>query len=562
MTQSSRMLRQTLLRVAAATLIAACAVPSRGAAQATWPPGFVDEPYVNATFTNPTAMAMLPGGRLLVAEKAGNLWVVSDTVKTLMWSHTREINTYGDRGLIGLTVDPNYAQNHYVYLLYVVSPDSSGGAAYTLSTFGRLTRYTVSATDSNALDESSRKVLIGATWTTGFPQASETHTVDDLEWGADGTLLVSCGESSHPNFTDAGNSDAAEFGPGRIDLEQNVGAFRALDLGSLSGKIIRIDPATGLGLSSNPYWTGDASANRSRVWLYGFRNPFRFSVKPGTGAADPALGQPGTLYIGDVGWNTFEEIDVAPAGGIDYGWPCFEGFIGNNSYQLSTPVAHGCDTFGTPDNPMWPTRPIIEINHSDGSESTPQGPTGATLIGGAFYEGARYPQAFLNGYFFGDYSYDWIKVAYTDPSDHLLSVADFGSGTNGPVDFLRDPATGDIVYLAIYTGQVRRIRYAASVGVGPGVIPELSLSSPWPNPSTGAVSLALELPAPARIEWSIVDAAGRTVWRAPEREAPAGHVPLLWGGVSAAGFSARPGIYLARVSVDGRTTSRRFALIR
>jgi glucose/arabinose dehydrogenase len=562
MTNLWKRFRPMSAHAASAVLFASCVAPASAIAQATWPPGFVDEPYVNATFTNPTAMALLPDGRLLVAEKAGNLWVVRDSAKTLMWSHTHEINTFGDRGLIGLTVDPNYAQNHYVYLLYVVSPDSSGDPTYSQGTFGRLTRYTVSASDSNTIDESTRKVLIGATWTTGFPQASMTHTVDDLQWGADGTLLVSCGESAHPDFTDAGNSDALEFGPGRIDPEQNVGAFRALDLGSLSGKIIRIDPETGLGLDSNPYWTGDAADNRSRIWLYGLRNPFRFCVKPGTGAADPALGQPGTLYVADVGWNTFEEIDVAQSGGIDYGWPCFEGFIGNNSYQLSTPPAHGCDTFGTPDNPVWPTRPIIEINHSDGSVSTPPGPTGATIIGGTFYQGSGYPQAYANAYFFGDYSYDWIKIAYTDASDRLLNVADFGSGTSGPVYFLRDSSTGDIVYLAIYTGEVRRIRYAAAVSATPNVSATLALSSPWPNPSSGAVSLSLELPAPSRIEWSVVDASGRTIWRAPAREAPAGHVPLMWSGVSASGFNARPGIYFASVSVDGRPMSRRFALIR
>jgi len=91
-------------------------------------------------------------------------------------------------------------------------------------------------------------------------------------------------------------------------------ACRNLD--SLSGKILRVDPITGKGLSDNPFYNGDADSNRSKVYDYGLRNPFRFAFQPGTG----------TLFIGDVGWNTWEEINRGR--GQDFGWPYYEGGSG------------------------------------------------------------------------------------------------------------------------------------------------------------------------------------------------------------------------------------------
>src|SRR4030095_15289535 len=90
-------------------------------------------------------------------------------------------------------------------------------------------------------------------------------------------------------------------GPSRTDPNEDIGAFRAQDLNSLDGKILRVDPATGLALPTNPFYDGNPSSNRSRVWEYGLRNPFRITRRPGTGSTNPFLGGPRPLLLRGVG---------------------------------------------------------------------------------------------------------------------------------------------------------------------------------------------------------------------------------------------------------------------
>ncbi len=85
---------------------------------------------------------------------------------------------------------------------------------------------------------------------------------------------------------------------------------------TLDGSIIRVNPDTGDAMPDNPA-AGDANANRRRIVAYGFRNPFRFTFRPGTSE----------LWIGDVGWNTWEEVNRDPDTTTvrNFGWPCYEG---------------------------------------------------------------------------------------------------------------------------------------------------------------------------------------------------------------------------------------------
>ena len=113
---------------------------------------------------------------------------------------------------------------------------------------------------------------------------------------------------------------------GIIRPKENVGAFRRRSIDSLSGKILRLDPTTGDGVPSNPYYDlASPRAPRSRVWTLGLRNPFRMTLLPGTGSHDPAAGNPGILYIGNVGFDTWEELEVASGPRLNFGWPIYEG---------------------------------------------------------------------------------------------------------------------------------------------------------------------------------------------------------------------------------------------
>src|SRR5262249_19638564 len=197
----------------------------------------------------------------------------------------------------------------------------------------------------------------------------------------------------------------------------DIGAFRSQYPRSLAGKILRINPATGGGYPSNPFYDGDPQSNQSKVWTYGHRNPWRDCIRPRTGSLDPADGRPGTLYVGDVGWNNWEELDVARTGGLNFGWPCLEGPVTEPSYAQVTPAHHGCDTWGTPGNPSYPTAPVVTYHHSQPALGTPPGFTGYCVIGGLFYTGALYPSEYRNRYVIADYGGSWIRFMTFDEND-------------------------------------------------------------------------------------------------------------------------------------------------
>ncbi len=464
----------------------ACAAAAPSAAVPVVPANFaVEDAAPGAGLTVPTAIAFLPDGRFFVTEKRGRVYEVRNGVRQAnpTVSIENEVLNANDRGLLGIAVDPNYYVNHYLYLLYTVDPDSNGTETNN-DAFARLTRYQVNFTDSASVIASSRAILFGHTWTSGPVSASPSHTIGALRWGRDGSLLVASGDGAQFNSVDSGGQDAGAFGAGKTDPYEDIGAFRAQYIGSLAGKILRLNPANGHGYASNPYATVDLTAAQSKVWCYGVRNPYRFCVRPGTGSTDPAAGSPGTLYIGEVGWSTYEETNVARVGGLNFGWPCYEGVGAQSGYQAASPAHHGCGTIGTPANPATATGPLSQWHHSNASLSIPSGITGITSTGGVFYTATSYPLPYRNQYFYADYGQNWIRVAVVDVNDNLTQVLDFATAADGPVDFAAHPVTGDVHYVAINASQVRRIRYTGPSG---GNNPPVAAVSA--TPQIGAVPL-------------------------------------------------------------------------
>ncbi|HEV2105876.1 MAG TPA: PQQ-dependent sugar dehydrogenase, partial [Candidatus Eisenbacteria bacterium] len=290
-------LRAPLLALVPLALALAAAPPARAQ---NWLPGFdLQNPAPTASFNLPTQVAFLPDGRWLVAEKAGVVWILTGGIKSAkpLWDGQAEVLSPFDRGLLSIAVDPNYFVNHYVYFLYTVDPDSNNTDTSPIA-FGRLTRYQVSFVDSTKLVTGSRTILMGTGWSDSPLELSTTHSIGTLRFARDGTLLVSSGEGARFDQVDNGGLTPQAFAPGMAPPAEDIGAFRAQDVNSLNGKILRLDPATGHGVASNPFWDGDGTHKRSKVWCYGLRNPFRFTIKPGTGSTNPAAGQPGELYIG------------------------------------------------------------------------------------------------------------------------------------------------------------------------------------------------------------------------------------------------------------------------
>jgi glucose/arabinose dehydrogenase len=458
-----------------AALAAALCLAGTAAAQPTLPSGFyVEDAAGGAVFDAPVALAFAPDGRMLVAEKRGVVWVVEDGVRLPdpFIDRSAEVLDHWDRGLLGLAVDGAGR----VLLLYTVDHDGSGDYERE-DVFGRLTRYSPLPGDPNVADPASRRVLVGETFAEGFPNCFWSHAIGTVVVAPDGTLLVGSGDGADFRRVDPGGFYPDCFGPGRFPASEDIGAFRSLRLQSLAGKILRLDPETGEGLPSNPFWTGDGDDAPSKVWAFGFRNPYRFGLRPG-GSTDPADGAPGLLVVGDVGWETWEELDVVH-GGENHAWPCREGPNEQSGYQNANPPTNGCDSLPPYDGP------VAYWHHGLGGLSNPPGRTAAALVGGAFYDGDRYPAAYAGAYFYGDYVYGWTAVAYLDAGGAFVGDAPFSPDTGLIVDYEYDPATRLVHLVDLAAGRVYRLRHTG----GDANHPPVAAASA--DPPQGSVPLAV-----------------------------------------------------------------------
>ena len=168
-------MRRRALVIAFLALLSSLAF-ARPSVAVTYPANFaIDDAVPSAGFVTPTGIAFLPDGRFFVTEKRGRVYEVRNGVKrpTPIWSAEAEVLNNGDRGLLGIAVDPKYFLNHYVYLLYVVDPDSDANDTNTFA-FSRLTRYVVNFTDSTSVVPASRTILFGADWPSGAVSGSDS----------------------------------------------------------------------------------------------------------------------------------------------------------------------------------------------------------------------------------------------------------------------------------------------------------------------------------------------------------------------------------------------------
>ncbi len=298
-------------------------------------------------FNFPVGMAFDEGGRMFVWEKQGIVHVVDTSGQQLpepLIDLHEEVTNWKDHGLMGFALDPSFSENGYFYLLYAVDlhhywnygtanydPDSTITDDHP--TFGRVTRYQADpATGFTQVLPGSRKVLLGETMDNAIPLTYEFHGLGSILAAEDGTLLISCGDGTSNEGGNIGGNPADSLINMALDLglmtpDQDLGSYRAQYLGSYRGKILRIDAETGDGLSSNPYFDPENPRSpRSRIWALGLRNPFRIALKPETGSHYADDGNPGIIYAGDVGNGGWEELNIVTEGGLNFGWPLYEGY--------------------------------------------------------------------------------------------------------------------------------------------------------------------------------------------------------------------------------------------
>ena len=290
----------------------------------------------------------------------------------------------GEQGLLGLAFHPNYSQNGYFYVDYVADNPKRTVIA----------RFTVSSNDPNVADLSSQQVILEVN------QPFRNHNGGQLAFGNDGYLYIGMGD---------GGSAGDPMGNGQ-------------SLTTLLGKILRIDvnvqsSGRSYGIpNDNPYF-GNTLGYREEIYAYGFRNPWRFSFDSATGA----------LWVGDVGQNTLEEIDIVEKG-KNYGWNIMEG-------TLCFDPAVDCNQTGL-------TLPVWNYTRDQGT----------TIIGGYVYHGSALPS--LEGaYIYGDYGSGRIWAIHVNGAavensllvDSSFSIASFGIDQNNEL------------YFCAYEGKIYRL---------------------------------------------------------------------------------------------------------
>ena len=349
---------------------------------------------------NLTDFGYLPGGSVLTIGKNGRVtWVPKVGSPRTIRKFSPE--TRGDLGLVGLGIARDYRTTHHTYLIRSIF--SASAPPYRM----RLSRFTVRG-GSRPTGLASEKVLfeVGA--------VEHTHGMTTVVPAHDGTLWVSIGDL-------------------RTFERLAPGAVNALNVGGPTGKLLHVR-ANGAGVGSNPHYRASRPNSwRSRTYASGFRSPFRFSLNPATGRP----------IVGDVGWNTWEEVDLVRPGG-NYKWPCWEGPAKTPGY---TDLARCANVSNT--------RPVWSYQHGTASGQ------GNCVIGGIVYTGTRYPAQYRGAYFFGDFIRSKLWTMRFNSTGQLVRPPEdppFGTDIGAPVKFGAGP-NGDIVYADMSSGNLRRLTF-------------------------------------------------------------------------------------------------------
>jgi glucose/arabinose dehydrogenase len=321
-------------------------------------------------------------GRVFIVEQIGRIRIVKDGA--LLSTPFLDIRSLvalsgSERGLLSVAFDPQFKTNGVFFVDYTRASKVAADVGDTV-----IARYTAAPPSADVADRSSAQVLL----TINQPQSN--HNGGLVKFGPDGMLYIGMGDGG----------SGGDVGPGHAP--QGNGQ----SLTTLLGKVLRIQVG-----ATGPYTVpaGNPSLGagaRPEIWAYGVRNPWRFSFDRATG----------DLYIGDVGQNSWEEIDFQAAGakgGANYGWPLWEG-----AHRYRAGAAAAGDT-----------KPIAEYSHA-GSQ--------CSVTGGYVYRGAKIPA--LSGYYlFGDYCSGkmWTLVRFGGAwrmsalRDTSLAISSFGEDDDG-----------------------------------------------------------------------------------------------------------------------------------
>jgi glucose/arabinose dehydrogenase len=275
---------------------------------ATLPTGFVENSM--GGLSSPTAMQIAPDGRIFVCQQGGSLRVIKSGALLPTPFMTITVDPSGERGLLGIAFDPNFATNNFLYVYYTVT---------STPRHNRVSRFTA---NGDVVVPGSEQII----WELNNLSGATNHNGGAIHFGPDGKLYIAVGENATPSHSQT--------------------------LSNMLGKVLRIN-SDGTIPSDNPFFVTAVGNNRS-IWALGLRNPFTFAFQPGTGR----------IFINDVGQSAWEEINDGIASS-NYGWPNTEGATTNPSFRSpllsyghGTGPSTGCaiagGAFYNPTTPQFP----------------------------------------------------------------------------------------------------------------------------------------------------------------------------------------------------------------
>lgn len=328
--------------------------------------------------SNVVDLAHAGDSRLFAVQRQGIIRIISDSMQVItdpFLDIQDSVNSIGgEQGLLGLTFDPDHANNGYFYVYYIAG--SGPGTS-------RISRFQVSS-DPDSADAASEEILYS------WPQPFTNHNGGDLEFGPDGLLYV--------GFGDGG--DGGDPLNNAQDLTDPLGDLVRLDVS---------DPDTTWTVPTTNPWTS-AQDTLPEIWASGLRNPYRFGFDRLTG----------DLWIGDVGQNAWEEVDRWPAGdnsGPNFGWRCYEGDASYNT--------QGCQGMSNYEFPV--------TTH----ENIANGGTWCSSIGGRVYRGNTWPHLY-GRYIYTDYCAGEFWVLHPDGQGGWIDELGLSTGAQGYVVIAED----------------------------------------------------------------------------------------------------------------------------
>ncbi|MFG2002932.1 PQQ-dependent sugar dehydrogenase [Spirillospora sp. NPDC048911] len=449
------------------------------------PANFQEKEHFKGLVTAPTNVEFSPDGRVFVAEKSGIIKVfdsLADTTAEIYADLRPQTFNGWDRGMLGMALHPDFPTDPRVYVMYTYNgvmggtsprwpssdgsndncPDPPGANNEGCVVAGRISVLSPAVQARAALSSRAQagpvteRVLI-EDWCQQF----SSHSIGSLAFGKDGMLYAGGGDGASFNYADWGQKNNAcgdppkPAGTALTAPTGEGGALRSQDLrttgdpATLDGTIIRVDPETGAGAAGNPLPTG--GPNVRRIIAHGVRNPFRFTIRPGTNE----------VWLGDVGYTTWEEINrlTEPFGTMrNFGWPCYESTPRQPAYDAANlNVCENLYGAGT----AAVTAPHFAYNHSAKVVPNETCGTGSSSTSGvAFYAGSTYPAQYKGALFFTDYARKcvWAMKPGTDGLPDKTKIETFATGAGGIVELQAGP-NGDIFGADIMGGRIVRYVY-------------------------------------------------------------------------------------------------------